>query len=109
MTITLKTAIKNTTQLTAEQVINGRFYHSKKGWVSLTLTDKETALQMIADCLGGRKRAKIESVLNWGKPQHWGLRRIFFKIYEDKIYCSYCAGQDYPGELNQIRKYLYNL
>ena len=106
----LNLAIKNGAQLNAQEILNGRFYHDKKGWTKLDLKeDKNLALEMIIKVIGGRKKDIIKSRLKWSNPQHWGLERIVFVNYHGKIRAQYYAGQDHPYELNQLRKYLYSI
>lgn len=94
-------------QLTGQEIVNGRAYINGS-WQDFEIEQgaKVELMKMISDTLGGQKKTK-ERILNnllWGRPQHWGLNRVFFREYNEKILCSYCAGQDYNWELNQIRK-----
>lgn len=93
-------------QLTAQEIVNERTYISGN-WENISLSDelREEICKTISETLGGqyKTRVKIFRSLYYGRPQHWGLRRVFFREYNGKILCSYCAGQDYPAELQQIR------
>lgn len=93
-------------QLTGQELVNERTYIAGE-WQNISISPEVRAevAGLISETLGGHKRT-LENVyyniLN-GKPQHWGLSRIFFRHNEGKIHCSYCAGQDCPYELNLIR------
>jgi hypothetical protein len=94
-------------QLTAQEIVNGRSYINGN-WQNFELANdgKANIMDLITETLGGHKKTK-ESIFNslmWARPQHWGLSRVFFRNYDGKILCSYCAGQDHTWELNQIRK-----
>jgi hypothetical protein len=102
----------NNSQITAETILNGNLYTSK-GWEKFNVSHdllKSTAL-LIAETLGGWQSTKnsVERSLSYGSVSHWGLRRLIFskRKQNDKrkntISLSYCAGQDYVYELNQIR------
>lgn len=103
----------STTQLTVENILNGNLYTSK-GWERFNVTDKllENVAEQTSEILGGRASTKnrVFRTLRYGSVNHWGLRRIIIskrKNPADKrkhiINMSYCAGQDYIWECNQIR------
>jgi hypothetical protein len=98
------TATKQDT--TAQEIINRRIYLNYN-WQDFELSEEAQAeaIEMIVETLGGQNKTKdaIRRTLSYSRPQHWGLRRVIFSKYGDKLRCSYCAGQDYPAELNQIR------
>ena len=106
----------NNAQINAETILNGNLYTSK-GWEKFNVSDQllnSTAL-LVAETLGGRQATKnrVERSLSYGNVSHWGLRRLIFekrKNQNDKrkhtISLSYCAGQDYGSELNEIRTQL---
>lgn len=93
-------------QLTAQEVINGRTF-LLDGWQNISLS--HDVLVELADgvskSLGGFNRTKelVRNTIIYGRPQHWGLSRIFFREYEGKVIILYCAGQDYVWETKQIR------
>ena len=95
-------------QVTIQDLLNGRMYLRNKGWSDVRLTDelKERICLETAGLLGGvykTKKRVFNTLLN-DKPQHWGLDRIFIRQYKkEPAVLTYCAGQDYPTELNQIR------
>jgi hypothetical protein len=96
-------------QLTAQEIVNGRSYINGN-WQDFEMTSeaRDEAARVISETLGGWKATQqaVYNSLRWGRPQHWGLSRVFFREYEGKILCSYCAGQDYPSELRAIRNAL---
>lgn len=109
---TIKGLVKTTIQLTAQEILNGRYHHNKRGWVKTNLREKEfeKAVEMIAFALGGRKQNQLRAVLSRvSPPQHWGLSRILFVTRSGKLIAEYCAGQDFSWETNEIRKALYKL
>ena len=94
-------------QLTAQEIVNERTYLKGEGWANISLSDelRREILTLVSETLGGqhKTRQRIFSNMYYGRPQHWGLSRVFFRVYNGKVMCSYCAGQDYPSELNTIR------
>ena len=99
----LKKHCKN--QITAQDVLNGNLY-GKDGWESVKIAPelrKEIA-ESISELYGGRSntKANIRYNLIHGRPQHWGLTRTFLESYG----WTYCAGQDYTVELQEIRNKL---
>ncbi len=93
-------------QLTAQEIINRRTMLAD-GWQNIAVSDESInqLAEDVADCLGGinRTKASVKCSILYGRPQHWGLSRIFFREHEGKILTSYCAGQDYTWETAQIR------
>jgi hypothetical protein len=97
-------------QLSVQEVINRRA-HINGEWQGFDLSEElsEEIINRTVEVLGGQHRTKyaMYNTLRRSTPQHWGLARIFIEKYGDSpIRFSYCAGQDYPAELAQIRKYL---
>lgn len=117
----MKTIISNYTelqefcgthQITAQEVLNGITYGKAEGqdkadWQDITIAP-EFRKQIISDLCavyGGRKPDELKRAFNCTyPPQHWAIGRTFYEATG----WAYCAGQDYPSELNQLRKYLYN-
>ena len=98
-------------QITAQGVLNGRLYGSFAGesacWQSVIFSPdfREKVINDLCGLYGGRKKERVKySLSRSSPPQHWALSRTFY----DNERWSYCAGQDYPSELNDLRKYLYN-
>ena len=95
-------------QVTAQQLINGRMYLKDKGWTDVEISHELRAKLAtdISDKLGGRytTREQVKNTILWGRPQHWGLQRVFLEKYgEGQPFITYCAGQDHVLECNAIR------
>lgn len=97
-------------KINAQELINRRA-HINGEWQNFTVSDELSAEinDKIVEVLGGQAKTMnaIRRVLKYSTPQHWGLGRIFLESYGGETpKFRYCAGQDYPAELQQIRKYL---
>lgn len=95
-------------QVTAQELINQRTYITGEGWQNIDLAPKfrQKLAEDIAACLGGREntRNSIANTIRHGRPQHWGLGRIFIEQHNGNApRLSYCAGQDHPSEIKTIR------
>jgi len=95
-------------QITAQDLINGRMYHKLKGWVNVKLTPEFEAeiAEQLSELYGGirRTKAQVFRTLLYSRPQHWGLSRtMLVKYNKQPARWDYCAGQDYPSEMNIIR------
>lgn len=96
-----------TNQLTFQHVLNERIYHNKQGWINAKIDNLDEIINTIVyDVIGGRKQNIIINKLYKG-VSHWALERIIYCTHRKKF--LYVAGQDYVWELNELRKYLYNL
>lgn len=97
-------------QLTAQQVINKRVYIKADNWQAVEFTPEfmDHFNKDILNVIGGHQqtRARLRSVLEYSKPQHWALARIILNDYGQGARFTYCAGQDHPAELQQLRNYL---
>jgi len=106
----LNSLAKNVQQLSVQQLINKRAYFNtgKSGHNDFNFELTDDLINDVVDILGGTPRTKenIFYTLKNDTPQHWGLGRIFYSETTKRF--SYCAGQDYPAELNQIRTFLRN-
>ena len=94
---------KNVSQVTAQTLISQRAYFNGVGWEEINNLMTDEIAQEIADLLGGRNATKetIVRVLTTQRFSAWYLERI---IYDEKRkQWTYCAGQDYPYEIKQIR------
>lgn len=93
-------------QVTAQELINGRTYINGEGWTDIILSDqfRDDVCNDISQILEGqyKTRAAVRNSLKYGKPQHWGLKRILLENYGSPR-LSYCAGQDYTSEIRTIR------
>lgn len=100
-----KAVTKNNGQLTLETLINKQAC-LKNGWESFKIDDevfKEEILKIVEVLRGWEKhKYAIGYALMYQNLSHWSFRRF---IYNGKDW-RYCAGQDYPGELKEIRKFL---
>lgn len=97
---------KKVNQLTAYTLISQSAYINEIGWTSINNLMTEDVARDIVNVLGGHTatKEKIVQVLTTQKFSAWYLERI---IYESKRKCwTYCAGQNYPAELQQIRNEL---
>lgn len=97
-------------QINAQDFINGRLYTKSEGWAYVEISEdlRDQFASEVSDLLGGWTKTKeaIRYTLVNGRPQHWGLGRILLENYSGKIGWSYCAGQDYAYETQQIRNNL---
>ena len=103
-------AAANGHQINAQEVLNRRAYINGE-WQNFEVSEELSAEinDKIVDVLGGHGKTMnaIRRALRYSTPQHWGLSRIFLESYGGEIpRFRYCAGQDYPSELQAIRKYL---
>lgn len=100
-------------QITAQELLNGRMYLNGSGWTDIELSNtlKEQVANEVSELLGGRNntKAQVKRALLHRRPQHWGLERVILEKYGKEPFLSYCAGQDYTWETNNIRTYLKNL
>lgn len=99
-------------QLTAQKILNGRAY-GPDGWEDFQI-DSELRVKICLDltnAIGGRKQNLINARLYYSNTlSHWALDRLILnKRSDNTYYWSYCAGQDYPRELGELRRYLYSL
>ena len=91
-------------------LINGRYHDKIDGWSNCTFTDelKEQLLDLTLTTIGGwkSKREQLKRALSYEKPQHWALSRLVIEERRNQIVMIYIAGQDYPAELSELRRYL---
>jgi hypothetical protein len=104
--------IDSTTQLNAYNLLVCRVNDKEKGWIDIDpdLEVLELLAIMVADTVGGRKETKSSIIrailfypLSVAKSTPLISRLIFTRV-GDKITLNYCAGQDYPAELRELRK-----
>jgi len=89
-------------------LISKRVYLKTDGWVTTNNILTDELIDKVCDLLGGqhKTRERISIVLKNQTFSKWYLERI---MYNFKRKCfTYCAGQDYPAELQEIRKDLVN-
>ena len=103
---TLDQILKNTTQTSAQQILNGRIYLKNKGWADIKVTPelREQVIDEVVDIAGGhtKTREAMWRTLTYQSPQHWALDRIFVEKGNPPT-LRYCAGQDYTYEMGQLR------
>lgn len=99
-------------QVTAQELLNGRT-QIKGHWGPIELTSelRKEICSKLADIFGGRAQTKtrVFNTLLHERRQNWGLSRVFLEKYPRHnigAHLSYCAGQDMPSEIRQIRKEL---
>ena len=98
-------------QLTANKILNGRAY-GPNGWEDLKIASelRNRICLELCDVIGGRKKDLVHTRLYYAHVYHWALDRLILnKRLDNTFYWSYCAGQDYPRELGELRRYLYSL
>jgi hypothetical protein len=99
-----------THQVTAQELLNGRSRLNDK-WQEFQIphTLRGQICQRLSEIFGGVKatQERVYSHLMNEQRQHWGLKRVFLEKYSDKpAFISYCAGQDMPAEIKEIRNSL---
>lgn len=97
-------------QVSIQQILNGRMSVKGIGYQEVEFSNffKDFLIRKAIEAIGGRKPQLIRRALRF-KPQHWALERIFINKYRGETSVTYCAGQDAQWELNDLRKYLYNI
>ncbi len=109
---TLESLAKNTnSDLTLEDIKHKRAYFNtgkNKGYCPFNLKMDDSHYEQIADLLGGNVKTKTKIIWTLKNRQfdHWGLGRIIYSS-KRKIW-TYCAGQDYPSEITQVRNFIKN-
>lgn len=100
-------------EFTLKDVLSDRIYDEEVGWrdrlpheyVVLNDAQKESFLEVFGKGCRQRTKGMLEQYI--GAPyapvgRTWWLERVSW--VGDK--CQYCAGQDYPYEIAQIRKFI---
>ena len=90
--------------ITLDDLISGRFYHTKKGYSDLIIDDYK--LDDLCDILGGRGKSK-ERIKKFLSPHYIKDLKsygIFSRVVFNKYGWQYVAGQDYVPELATVRK-----
>lgn len=97
--------------VTLQNVKSGRMRTNAEIWHDWYYNLTDSDIQQITDVLGGRQRTRdiigrrLRSLSSM--PSKWFLDRIHFCKHSNKW--RYCAGQDHPGELAEIRRYFLSL
>ena len=94
--------LRNCNQATIEQIINGRIYHNKFGWINIRIS-KELKDSIINDIKNYFDIPNIKETSDTFK--HWSLRRMWYVNYGNGIKLDYATGQDYISESIQIRRH----
>lgn len=98
-------------EVTLQNVKSGRMRTDAESWHDWEYTLTDTDIKQITELLGGRQRTKdiISTRLHSlsSVPSKWFLDRIKFSHISGRWH--YSAGQDYPGELAEIRRYFLSL
>lgn len=98
-------------QVSAQQLLNGRMYLKTSGWSKVKLTDefRNELIDILVDQIGGHERTKrdVRISLKFENPQHWALDRFFVSKYlKSDATISYCAGQCHTSEMSDLRNKL---
>ena len=108
-------------RLTAYQLVSGRIYTKKWGWIDFRLDDDhatergvsalDTFVNLIVDyCwkIDSANKKKAKSCLKFKRVNDCGImNRLFVTMDKDGTYkADYCAGQDYDSEMRTIRRLL---
>lgn len=108
-------------RLTVYQLVSGRIYTKKWGWIDFRFDDEhateqgstalDTFVNLIADYCWKRDSAnknKAKSCLKFKRVNDCGImNRLFVTISKDGTYkADYCAGQDGDSEMRTIRRLL---
>lgn len=100
-------------QVSILALLEGRMYLKDKGWSDVRLTEelREEIARRVCDIYGGHKATRqnvYNHLMSSNGGRHWTLDRMYFSCSKE-MRLSYCAGQDYPYEMAQARKYFNSL
>ena len=108
-------------RLTVYQLVSGRIYTKKWGWIDFRLDDDlatergvsalDTFVNLIVDyCwkIDSANKKKAKSCLKFKRVNDCGImNRLLVTMRKDGTYkADYCAGQDYDIEMRTIRRLL---
>jgi hypothetical protein len=91
-------------QLNLYNLIAQSIYLNGAGWIKTNNLLTDELIDQVCDLLGGHKRTKEKMfhVIRRGGFSKWYLERIIYSFTRKRF--EYCAGQDYPAELAEIRR-----
>lgn len=93
---TLKCLLRSTRQYSLYTFLSGRIYHNKKGWVNYKLSDS----------LHDEIKGLFESFLGISINLNVSTCGAFERLLLSNRGVSYCAGQDYPAEIRNLKRWL---
>lgn len=101
----LKNRVDN---LNLYNLMSQSIYIDGAGWIKTNNLLTDDLIDQVCDLLGGHSKTKEKMfhVIKRGGFSRWYLERIYY-AFESKCF-RYCAGQDYPAELIEIRRDLTN-
>jgi hypothetical protein len=87
-------------QFTLSDFVTGRAYHKNLGWIEVKLSDElyEQMIQGFASALDMRKSYRLRYLHNT-----CGILR---RVWVENGRFTYCAGQDYVGEVRFIKDWI---
>lgn len=107
--------------VTVSELIEGRIYTKKWGWIDFRLDDEhateqgstalDTFVNLIVDLCWSREtenKRRAKSCLKFKRVKDCGiLNRLWVTMDKDGTYkANYCAGQDYDSEMRTTRRLL---
>ena len=108
MKITKQNVSDKVLQFNLENLNHNRASINGIGWTDIVVdeTFKAESLRKIVDIIGGREatKAKVLHNLTSNKVNGWFMQRFIYMPKHD--IWTYCAGQDYVGEITSIRRKL---
>lgn len=105
---TIKGLSNQVNQLTLGMLLSGRIPHKTHGWINFKIDEdvKDEAIEKIVDIIGGHKKTLLINKLQYRTGlSFWSFDRM---VFNGKRW-TYIAGQDMTWEMNETRKYLYNI
>lgn len=105
--------LKNTNQFTLNNILSGRMYHAKDGWINFSISYelRKKIAELISSSVGGNNNTKNRiknNILRHHKSiKNFGiLGRLILENYNNICSFNYCAGQDYNSEIKTVRNIL---
>ena len=106
---TIKGLSNQVNQLTFDMLLSGRIPHKVHGWINFKMDETvidDAIEQIVNNIIGGNKKTLLINKLQYRNGlRFWSFDRI---VFNGKRW-SYIAGQDMQWEMNETRKYLYNI